>query len=170
MNVIQQRIESHSHPSSAKSFRVIFLIALFKLFKAVLLAIVAVGALSLVNRDIAEEVGKWVAFIHVDPGNRYLQKLMTKLTLLDPRNLEAIGAGSFVYATIFTVEGIGLLMKKRWAEYLTVATTALLIPSEIYEVSIHLRIPRTVLLIVNIAIVWYLARRLALKIDSPGNL
>lgn len=158
-----------SPPSSAKGFRVIFLIAFFKLLKAVLLAIVAVGALSLVNRDIAEEVGKWLAVVHVDPDNRYIQKLMTKLTTLDPRKLEAIGAGTFVYAAIFTIEGIGLLMKKRWAEYLTAVTTALLIPLEIYEIFLRLRIPRFVLLVVNIAIVWYLARRLLQKSDSTGN-
>ncbi|MGA2623259.1 MAG: DUF2127 domain-containing protein [Bacteroidota bacterium] len=157
-----------SAPSSAKGFRIIFLIALFKLLKAVLLAIVAVGALSLVNRDIAEKVGRWVAVVHVDPDNRYIQKLMTKLTTLDPRRLEAIGAGTIIYAAIFTIEGIGLLMRKRWAQYLTVVTTALLIPLEIYEVFSHTKIPRIVLLIVNTAIVWYLARRLAHKQEFPG--
>lgn len=156
-----------SPPSSAEGYRVIFVIALFKLVKAVLLAIVAVGTLSLVNRDIAEEIGRWVAVVHVDPDNRYIQKLITKLTTLDPGKLEAIGAGTFIYAVIFTIEGIGLLMKKRWAEYLTVVTTAILIPLEIYEILIHMKIPRIVLLIVNTAIVWYLARRLVRRYDSP---
>jgi len=133
------------------------------------LAVVAVGALSLVDRDIAEEVRKWVVIVHVDPDNRYIQKLMMKLTTLDPGKLEAISAGTIIYATIFTIEGIGLLMRKRWAEYLTVATTAILIPLEIYEIFSHMKIPRIVLLIVNIAIVWYLAQRLAHKNESPGT-
>ena len=43
-------------------------------------------------------------------------------------------AGAFAYAIVFSVEGIGLLLGSRWAEWLTVVSTGLLIPFEIYEV------------------------------------
>jgi hypothetical protein len=40
-----------------------------------------------------------------------------------------------VYAGLLLTEGLGLLLRKRWAEYLTIITTAGLIPIELYEMS-----------------------------------
>ena len=46
----------------------------------------------------------------------------------------ALEAGPRTYpGRLFVVEGIGLLLHKRWAEYFTVITTGLLMPIEIYE-------------------------------------
>jgi uncharacterized membrane protein (DUF2068 family) len=51
-------------------------------------------------------------------------------------------------------------MAKRWAEYLTIITTASLMPLELYEIYVHLTVPRIVVFVVNIVVVWYLAREL----------
>ncbi len=47
-----------------------------------------------------------------------------KLLSLDDRKLKAIGAGTFFYAALLLTEGIGLLLRRRWAEYFTVIVTA----------------------------------------------
>jgi len=38
-----------------------------------------------------------------------------------------------IYAVLYAVQGIGLIADRRWAEYLTIATTSLLLPVEFYE-------------------------------------
>jgi len=53
-------------------------------------------------------------------------------------------------------EGTGLSLRKRWAEYLTIVSTGLLIPVEIYELWKTPSILKGVLLFANIAIVVFL--------------
>jgi uncharacterized membrane protein (DUF2068 family) len=65
-----------------------------------------------------------------------------------------------VYAALLLTEGCGLLLRRRWAEYLTVVATGALVPLEVYEIARHRTWTRLAVLVVNIAIVWYLIARL----------
>jgi len=51
---------------------------------------------------------------------------------------------------------VALALAKRWAEYLTIVTTASLMPVELYELYARLTWPRGVVLVVNIVVVAYL--------------
>ncbi|HZE34973.1 MAG TPA: DUF2127 domain-containing protein, partial [Candidatus Eisenbacteria bacterium] len=132
------------------------LIGGFKLVKGLALLAVAVGAHHLLHKDIADFVATGIAQLHLDPDNRYIGKAMAKVLSLDERRLRAIGAGSLVYAALLLTEGIGLLLRRRWAEYFTVIVTGSFIPLEIYELARRLTWGRLVLLGVNVAVVWYL--------------
>ena len=63
--------------------------------------------------------------------------------------LKAIGVGTFLYALLYLIEGIGLLLRKHWAEYFTVIMTGLFIPLEIYEVARKVTTIRVGLLAIN---------------------
>jgi len=71
---------------------------------------------------------------------------------LDTRRLEALSAGMFVYAGMFLVEGVGLMLGRRWAEYFTVVVTASFVPLEIYEIVRPPTAIRVAALLVNLAI------------------
>jgi uncharacterized membrane protein (DUF2068 family) len=71
-----------------------------------------------------------------------------------------LSIGTFVYAAIFLVEGAGLLLRKRWAEFLTVFVTASFIPLEIYEIVRKPSPLKGVGILVNVLIVAYLVVRL----------
>jgi uncharacterized membrane protein (DUF2068 family) len=58
-------------------------------------------------------------------------------------------------------------MRKHWAEYFTVITTAALIPLEIYELAAHFSWTKIMVLLVNIAIVVYLIARLRNRRAAP---
>jgi uncharacterized membrane protein (DUF2068 family) len=137
----------------------LFLIALFKLTKGVLLLIVGIGAHKLLHRDVAETVAHWVDVLRVDPDNRYIHRLLTHLLNVTPAQLRAASVGTFIYAGLLLTEGIGLLLRKRWAEYFTIITTAGLIPLEIYEIVHRLTAAKIVILAINVAIVVYLIAR-----------
>jgi uncharacterized membrane protein (DUF2068 family) len=66
------------------------------------------------------------------------------------------------------VEGTGLLLRKRWAEYLTVIATGSFVPMEIYEIFRHCTISRIGLLIANLAILAYLTWVIRQK-PAPEN-
>jgi uncharacterized membrane protein (DUF2068 family) len=67
--------------------------------------------------------------------------------------------GTFFYAGLFAIEGTGLLLGKRWAEYFTIVTTSAFLPLEIYEMVKHFTVAKVVVTVVNALIVVYLAVR-----------
>jgi uncharacterized membrane protein (DUF2068 family) len=136
------------------------LIIAFKLFKGLLLIAAGVGAISLLHKDIAEHIMQWITTLRVDPDNHYIHGLVAKAGLLNNRKLEEISAGTFFYAALLMTEGLGLWMRKRWAEYFTILVTSSLIPIELYEIVERLSLGKFLVLGINAAIVWYLVRRL----------
>jgi uncharacterized membrane protein (DUF2068 family) len=138
----------------------LLLIAVFKLVKGLLLVAVGVGALKMLHRDLALAVTHWVDILRADPDNRYIHRLVEKAFSVSPKQLKELSVGTFFYASLLLTEGIGLLLRKHWAEYFTVITTTALLPLEIYELSRRFTFTRVGVLAVNVAIVLYLVRRL----------
>jgi len=143
-------------PEKSPHGRGLRLIAAFKLLKAVALIAVGVGALKLLHKDVAGVVEHWINMFQVDPRNHFIDLLLDKLAILDDRRLKELSVGTFVYAAIFFVEGLGLALRKRWAEYFTIITTSSLLPIEIYELARRVSIGKSLALIVNVAVVAYL--------------
>lgn len=141
------------------------LIGAFKFACGVLLVGLGVGLFRQANNaDLAGEAARIVSALKLDPDNYYIHTVIEKVTNIKPAQLRAIGAGTFLYALMYLVEGGGLLLRKHWAEYLTVVATGLFIPLEIYEV---LKRPtawvRDSLLVINVAIVAYMIYQLRRK-------
>jgi uncharacterized membrane protein (DUF2068 family) len=137
----------------------LFLIGVFKLFKAVLLIAVGIGALRFLHKDLSSAALHWVQVLHVDPDNRIIHRVLVRIFRVTPKQLRELSVGTFIYAALFATEGTGLLLRKHWAEYFTIITTGLLIPLEIYEVARHFTVVKLVVTVVNVLIVWYLVAR-----------
>ncbi len=140
--------------------RILGLIALFKFCKAALLLAVGIGALKLVRTDLTTWSQHWVSALASNVGRRTVEQLLARVSQMDRGRLEALGVGAFLYAVLFTIEGIGLWRGERWAEYLTVIATASFVPLEIYELIHRVSPPRLSALLLNLAIVAYLIYRL----------
>lgn len=138
----------------------LIVIAVFKLLKASLLIAVAMGVHHLLNRDAAETLRHWVHAVRIDPENRYIHAGISKVTGLDERTLRNISFGTFAYGALFMVEGLGLLLRKRWAEFMTVISTTGLLPIEVYELLHRPRWAKAVILLANLLIVAYLCYQL----------
>lgn len=136
--------------------RGLWLIAAFKLLKAFALIAVGVGALNLLHKDVAAIAEHWINVFQVDPHNHFIDILLVKLSNVNDRRLKELSIGTFIYAGIFMVEGAGLAMQKRWAEYFTIITTSSLLPIEIYELLRRVSIGRCLALAINLAVLAYL--------------
>src|SRR6185295_2557342 len=90
-------------------------IAVFKVVKGLLLLLLGLGLLKLVHAEIAT-----------------LFSLL--IDALQPHSVLLAGLVSLGYAGMLLVEGIGLWLEFTWAAYLTVVSTSLLLPFELYEV------------------------------------
>ncbi|HKW63061.1 MAG TPA: DUF2127 domain-containing protein [Candidatus Acidoferrum sp.] len=132
-------------------------IAAFKLLKALALIAVGVGALRLLHKDVAAIAEHWINVFQVDPHNHFIDLLLAKLSNVDDRRLKELSIGTFIYAGIFLVEGVGLAMQKRWAEYFTIITTSSLLPVEVFELARRVSFGRCLALAVNLGVVAYLA-------------
>jgi len=150
--------------AQTKSSWILVLIAVLKLLKAILLIAVGIGAIRFLHRDLAAAAAHWVEVLRVDPDNRYVHRILEKIFRVTPKELKALSVGTFLYASLFLTEGIGLLMRKRWAEWFTIITTALLLPLEGYELAAHVTVTRIVVLIVNTLIVAYLVARVRARV------
>jgi len=138
----------------------IFLVAAFKLVHAVLLLALAASVHHLLRKDVAQTVRHWAMALRADPHDRIVESVVGRVSGLSHERMEAVSLALFLYAAMYAVEGVGLALRKRWAEWMTVATTALLLPLEIHEV---LRRPgpiRIAVLIANALVVVYLVVRL----------
>lgn len=148
------------------------LIAAFKLLKGLALLAVGIAVHMLADKDLVTQAQHWADLFRVDPHNHFLNLLLEKLTTVDAHRLRALSLGTFVYSALFLTEGVGLFLRKRWAELLTVISTAGLIPLEIYELFHRPTVTRALLLVVNVAVVAYLIfeiRRLTRAKHAPGN-
>ena len=89
-----------------------------------------------------------------------LQLLLRALTYVSGiTHINLIALSAIAYAALEATEGVGLAMRRRWAEYLTVIATGILIPYEAYEVIRHVTLFKVGALALNLAVVGYLAYR-----------
>ena len=139
------------------------LIGIFKLVKAALLILTGIGLLKLVHLDPATELEHWILKLGLDPGSRFLNHAVERVTDIPPHRIKELGIGTFIYAGLFLTEGIGLCLLKRWAEWCTVIATGSLIPIEAYEIYRHPTPLKFLVLLVNLAIVAYLVYRIVGK-------
>lgn len=139
------------------------LIAIGKAIKVIVLLAVGTAALALVGKNPPAVLLHWADMLRVDAGNRYLYRILEKLTGATPKKLEELGVGTFLYAALFSIEGTGLWLQKRWAEYFTIAITLSFIPLEIFEIVRHASVGKVVTLILNVAALVYLVVRVVVR-------
>ncbi len=138
-------------------------IACYKFLKALVVAAAGLGALRLLDPAVAAWAARWAAAIPLRHGGRALRHVLEAVVGLRPRRLEEVALGAFLFATLFVVEGVGLWLGKRWAEYLTVVATTGLIPLEIVYLAHRVTVGRAATLVLNVLVVavlvWQLRRQ-----------
>ncbi len=144
-------------PEPQRRDRLIVLIGVLKMLKSFLLVAAAVCVFATLHGGFRTYLQELAA----GSGREIITKAVGDLTHSSSHKVEVIGALLVVYAALFAVEGVGLLSRKVWAEWLTIIITVSFIPLEIYEVIAKGSIIKAAVLVVNILIAIYLiARRL----------
>jgi|SRR5215470_8992589 len=136
--------------------RWILVIGGFKLLKGMLFILLGIGALRLVHRDIVDLLSRWLIDWHFDPESRFVNLVLDKAALIDAHRLKQISIAIFCYAGLDFIEGVGLVLEKTWAEYLTLILTASFLPWEFFEILRHPTWVKAVLTLVNLLVVVYL--------------
>ncbi|SIO58163.1 Uncharacterized membrane protein, DUF2068 family [Singulisphaera sp. GP187] len=139
------------------------LIGALKLGTALMLGAAGFGIFRLLNHDLGKVVEDFALRLHLDPDSRLIHAVLDRVDGINRGQLEALGLGTYFYALLEFVEGVGLLLKRRWAEYLTILATVLLLPLEFYELAHKVNRFRVMILLANLAILVYLIFKLRRK-------
>jgi uncharacterized membrane protein (DUF2068 family) len=150
------KTDGSGEPSHAEHRRGLLLIGVFKLAKALLSIALGFGALKLLHHDVASVVLHIADTLKIDPESHLIGLLIIKANLIGATQLRRFSIITFSYAAVCLVEGTGLMLEKRWAEYFTVTLTALALPLECFELFKEFTPPRIGLLLVNLAVLAYL--------------
>jgi len=145
--------------------RILVAIAIFRLAKALALVLIGAGALRLLHPGVADALCAWLDSLPFVTGHPAAGRAMASVTRLSHVRMREVAAGAFAYAALFATEGIGLLCRRRWAEWLTIIVTTSFIPFEIVGVVHRITATRVTMVILNAAIVVYLVWR---RIRSRG--
>ena len=140
-----------------RSRRFLRLIALERIARGVLLVAAGVYLLFHLNRDFGRLADHAIRAIELDPRRPFLHRIVAYFHHLHASELRVAALFALGYGVLELIEGTGLWLDRLWAEYLTVIATSLLLPVEIYELVRRPSVWKAGGIVVNIAIVVYLA-------------
>lgn len=134
----------------------LLLIGLLKLVEAIFFFLVGVGAIHFIHRDLGDAAVRLAERLRMDMDGRFMTWVIDHLDDVTAHRLRQIGVVTFLYAGLRVTEGIGLVLERVWAEYLTVGATMSFLPWELYEVIRRADWIRVCLLVVNLIVLAYL--------------
>jgi uncharacterized membrane protein (DUF2068 family) len=143
-------------PLPCRTDRYLRWIAVLNLLKGLLLCALAVGLLGFLHKDVDVIVGNWISLLGLNMENRHIVALLARLDTVTDRQLGHWSGITFALAGVFFTEGAGLFFRQQWAKYLTVLVTASFVPLEALEAVRHFGLAKLALLVVNVAVVWFL--------------
>lgn len=145
-------------PRRGRSDWAIVAIGLFKLIKSVTLFAVGIALIHWRHADLGQVASHWVSKLWL--SRAYFEEVIVRLSFMSERTVHHFMIASFVYSVLLAAEGVGLCLRKRWGEYLTVLITGSLLPFEFYELWQRVTKTGVAITVVNIAILVYLVVRL----------
>jgi uncharacterized membrane protein (DUF2068 family) len=143
----------------------LYAIIAIKLLKGLLFVSLAIVAYTLSDNDLPAEYRNLLRFLRFNPEGKFWADLALQVGQLTERNVLWTAAGTLIYSLFSLIEGVGLIFRVSWAGWLAIGESAFFIPIEIYEL-VHQTAPdrvrsghpvtMTIILGINIVIVWYL--------------
>lgn len=144
--------------------RWLVVIGALKLCEAALFIALGIGVLRMLHKDLVDELTRLMVALHHDPEGRFASLLLDKVALLDPHRLKQISAVIFAHAGLDILEGTGLVLRKVWAEFVTVILSGFFLPFEFMALARHVTWIRVGVTAVNVAVVIYLIFHLRMKL------
>ena len=162
-------------PKAAKPGRAptLYLIAGFKLLKGGVVLLVAASIFRLSGHNLGDIFDNFLRWVDLDPEKRFFAAISDQLASYTPANIKTFASWAMIYGLFMFSSGVGLALRAAWAIWLAIGESAFFIPIEIFEIvrrhpanseiaphriMAHPKIGLTIVLIVNVTIVWYLFR------------
>jgi uncharacterized membrane protein (DUF2068 family) len=149
--------------------RWIMAIGALKMVEALLCILLGIGAIKLLHKDLIDVATRIITALRLDPEGRFVNLLLDRVALISPHMLKQISVGIFAYAGLHTLEGVGLVLRKKWAEYVTLILTASFLPWEFFEIIRHFTWIKVVLTGINVLVVLFLVFYVRIREESRAQ-
>jgi uncharacterized membrane protein (DUF2068 family) len=144
--------------------RWLIVIGTAKLGEGLLFVLLGVGVIRLLQHGVVDELTKLVLALRFDPEGRVASLVLSHAALITPHRLKEITAVAFAHAALDLLEGVGLILRKMWAEFVTVAVSGFFLPLELYSLAKHVTWVRVAITLINVAVVVYLGLHLWMRL------
>ncbi len=131
-------------------------IAVFEALKGLVVLLAGFGLLHFVHRDLQSTAEEWVRHSHLNPAHHYPRIFIEAARRASSSRIRFLASMAFLYSAVRLLEAYGLWYLKAWAEWFAIISGSIYVPIEMYELAKHATVVRATVLIVNIAIVFYL--------------
>lgn len=145
---------------ASRPARVLRTVAVFEAAKGLIVLLAGFGLLGLLHHDVRALAASFVTHLHLSPHGHAAGLFLAAADRVTDTRLWLAAALAAAYAALRIAEAAGLWLGRRWAVGLGVASGGLYVPVEVYELWHAPSLVKAGTLIVNLAIVVYLARDL----------
>ena len=135
-------------------------VAIFEAAKGLLVLLGGIGLFELIHHNVQQMAEQIIAHTHLNPANGYPRIFLDLASKITDGKLFVLAFFALAYALIRLAEAYGLWFERRWAQWLGAISGGIYVPIEIYELFHQPSTMKFVALVVNLAIVIFLARRL----------
>jgi uncharacterized membrane protein (DUF2068 family) len=132
-------------------------VALFEGAKGLLVLLAGFGVLTFIHKDLHLAAEQLVRHFHLNPARHYPRIFIDAANHLTDMHLWAMTFSALFYSVFRFIEAFGLWLQRQWAEWFALLTGGMYIPIELFEIMRGVTWPKAVVLIVNTAIVGYMA-------------
>jgi uncharacterized membrane protein (DUF2068 family) len=109
------------------------------------------------NVDLEDAAQNLLYYLHIDPDRRLCVAFVDAAGRLMNANVSLVMTLIFIYAAGRFIESYGLWRQRVWAEWMAIISGAIYLPLEVYKLIQHPNGFHWLVLLVNIAVVVYIA-------------
>lgn len=131
-------------------------VALIEAAKGAVILLAGFGLLSLVHKDAQGIAEALVGHLHLNPANRYPRIFIELAGRLTDTRLWLLAGLAISYSSLRFIEAYGLWRERRWAEWFAVASGAIYVPIELYELFAGVSALKLMTFTLNVAVVAYM--------------
>ncbi|MFK4076430.1 DUF2127 domain-containing protein [Ectopseudomonas khazarica] len=139
------------------------LIAAMEACKGLISLVVALGLHELAGRNLQQVAEALVSHAHLNPASHLPGIFLHAVKSLPDIDLSLLAIGALAYAVIRLIEAYGLWKGLLWTEWFALASGAIYLPFEVYEMLTRSSALSAAVFVLNLLVVAYMARVLLVQ-------
>ena len=109
------------------------------------------------NVDLEDAAENLLYYLHIDPDRRLSHAFVMMAGKVMDANVALVLTFAFIYSAARFIESYGLWRQRVWGEWMAIISGAIYLPFELYKLIQHPNWIHWTILLVNIAVVLYIA-------------
>ncbi|MEI8633038.1 DUF2127 domain-containing protein [Vibrio sp. PP-XX7] len=139
------------------------LVSMLEASKGLISLLVGLGLHAFAGHNLRHVAEMIVSHLHLNPASRLPNIFIHAAGSITDSEITWVALGAFAYALVRFVEAYGLWRGMLWTEWFALVSGGIYLPFELYESVVHPQILSLGVLLINLIVVWYMARLLFTK-------